>query len=358
MDFKGKKVAVVGAGVEGISTIRYLLKAGVNPVLLDKSETPSLSNAFEEKIKDLVGDTFFGADYLNSVGDFDLIFRSPGVRPDLPKLREAEKKGSQITSQTRLFFDLCSAPIVGVTGTKGKGTTATLIYNILNTAGKKSFIGGNIGRPPLDFIDQVTSDSIVVLELSSFQLIDLNKSPHISVVLMVTQEHLDWHKDKDEYVKAKTSIIKYQTNNDFVVINADYPDSRQIGESSKAKKTYFSTKKPVEKGSYFDNDSVISVTNGWTSLVKKSDIQILGEHNLQNVTAAVATAGLLEISFDVITKSIKSFKGLPHRLEFVEEVRGVKFYNDSASTIPETAIAAIASFENPKVLILGGASKR
>ena len=357
MDFKDKKIAVLGVGVEGISTTKYLLSKGAVPVLFDRKKTREFEKTTGEEIRKLGARTFFGQEYLEPIKDFDLIFRSPGVRPDLPLLQAAEKKGAEITSQTKLFFDLCPAPIIGITGTKGKGTTSALIYDILKVAGKKVFLGGNIGNPPLAFLDKVTPDSIVVLELSSFQLIDINKSPHICVVLMVTSEHLDWHRGEDEYIKAKTQITKYQTAKDFAVINADYPTSREIGEISKARKYYFSTKKPVENGAYIDQGFVVLVTNGWTSIVKTSDIKLIGEHNLQNIAATTVVAGLLEIPPDTIAKAIKAFTGLPHRLEFVGEVSSVKFYDDSASTTPETAIAAVRAFENPKILILGGASK-
>ena len=357
MDFKGKKVAVIGVGIEGVSTTKYLLGKGAEPVLYERKNIGELEKDTGEEIRKLGVRTFFGGKRLDSLEDFDLIFRSPGVRPDLSPLRDAEKKGAKITSQTKLFFDLCPAPIIGIRGTKGKGTTSALIYDILKVAGKKVFLGGNIGNPPLAFLDKVTPDSIVVLELSSFQLIDINKSPHICVVLMVTSEHLDWHRGEDEYIKAKTQITKYQTAKDFAVINADYPTSREISEISKARKYYFSTKKPVENGAYIDQGFVVLVTNGWTSIVKTSDIKLIGEHNLQNIAAATVVAGLLEIPPDTIAKAIKAFTGLPHRLEFVGEVDNVKFYDDSASTIPETAIAAVRAFENPKILILGGASK-
>ncbi|OGY27967.1 MAG: UDP-N-acetylmuramoylalanine--D-glutamate ligase [Candidatus Woykebacteria bacterium RBG_19FT_COMBO_43_10] len=357
MDFKGKKVAVIGVGIEGVSTAKYLIDKGAEPVLFDKKNIGEFERSVGEEIKKLRVLTFLGREYLDSLQNFDLVFRSPGVRPDLPALQRAEKKGAKITSQTKLFFDLCPAPIIGITGTKGKGTTSALIYDILKTAGKKVFLGGNIGNPPLAFLGKVTQDSIVVLELSSFQLIDINKSPHICVVLMVTSEHLDWHRGEDEYIKAKTQITKYQTAKDFAVINDDYPTSREIGEISKARKYYFSTKKPVENGAYIDQGFVVLVTNGWTSIVKTSDIKLIGEHNLQNIAAATVVAGLLEIPPDTVAKAIKAFTGLPHRLEFVGEVSSVKFYDDSASTIPETTVAAVQAFENPKILILGGASK-
>ncbi|OGY26875.1 MAG: UDP-N-acetylmuramoylalanine--D-glutamate ligase [Candidatus Woykebacteria bacterium RBG_16_43_9] len=357
MDLKNKKIAVIGAGIEGISTVNYLSKKGAEVFLLDKKNKSEIDKETLAKIYELSVKTGFGKNYLNSLSSFDVIFRSPGVRPDLPQLSEAKDFGVEVTSQTKLFFDLCNAPIVGVTGTKGKGTTSTLIYEILKSAGKKPFLGGNIGNPPLDFIERVTSDSIVVLELSSFQLIDLEKSPHIAVVLMVTSEHLDWHENTKEYIKAKESVIKYQDEDDFVVINRDYANSKRLGERSKATKYYLSTKEKVDKGAYIDHDFIVSVTDGWTTIASVDEIQIPGTHNLQNIAAAVAVAGVLEVPSEKVAQAVKSFRGLPHRLEFVARVDGVAYYNDSASTIPETTVAAINAFKEPKVVILGGASK-
>ncbi len=357
MNFKDKKIAVIGAGVEGVSSVKYLIKKKADVTLFDeKSEDAFDANALNEA-KNLPVELVFGGDYLSSFAKFDFVLRSPGVRPDIPVLVEARRKGSVVTSQTKLFFDICPAPIIGVTGTKGKGTTATLIYEVLKEAGKKVFLGGNIGKPPLDFLDKVTKDSLVVLELSSFQLIDCEKSPHMAVVLMITSEHQDWHTSDKEYVVAKKSIVRYQTKQDFVVINNDFTTAKKLGEASKAKKYYFSTKNTVERGAYIDKNFVVSVTNGWTTVANTGDIQIPGEHNLQNICATTAAGGILEISPQVISKVVSSFKGLPHRLEFVIEIGGVKFYDDSASTNPETAIAAIHSFKNPKILILGGSSK-
>jgi UDP-N-acetylmuramoylalanine--D-glutamate ligase len=174
---------------------------------------------------------------------------------------------------------------------------------------------------------------------------------------MITNEHQDWHGNRRDYVKAKKSIVKNQTSKDFVVINKDFTDSKNVGEASKGKKYYFSTQKPVKKGAYIDRNFVISVTNGWTTIVDVSDIKILGEHNFQNVCAAVSVAGILSVQPEIVSKTIRAYRGLPHRLEFIKEINGVKFFDDSASTNPETAIAATRSFENPKVLILGGSSK-
>jgi len=357
MDFQNKKIAVIGAGVEGVSTANYLISKGAVVTLLDKKTEAGIGTEEANQIKKLPVKIRFGEGYLSNLENFEIVFRSPGIKRDLPEIIEAEKKGVQITSQTKLFFDLCPCRIVGVTGTKGKGTTSSLIYEILKRDNRDVYLGGNIGVPSLRFIDKLKQTSIVVLELSSFQLVDLQKSPHIAVVLMITSEHLDWHEDVAGYIKAKEAIVRYQSKDDFVVINADFETSKKIGKLSKAKKYYFSTKETVDHGAYVDKDFVVSVTDGWTTVVKRDEVKIPGEHNLQNVCAAVAVGGILEIPPEIIAEAIKSFRGLPHRLEFVGEIGGVKYYNDSASTTPETAIAAIKAFKEPKIVILGGSSK-
>ncbi|MDP2720752.1 MAG: UDP-N-acetylmuramoyl-L-alanine--D-glutamate ligase [bacterium] len=358
LNFKGKEIAVIGAGVEGISSARYLLSKGASVCLLDKKTKSEIGPETTGSLEGLGVKFFLGEDYLSDLEDFDLIVRSPGVKPYLPQILRAKQNGVEVTSQTKLFFDLCPAPIIGVTGTKGKGTTSLLVYEIIKSAGKKVFLGGNIGKAPLDFLGQITSDSWVVLELSSFQLIDLTRSPHIAVVLMTTVEHLDWHRNVSEYIKAKEKIVKYQSEKDFIVINGDFPSSKKIGGSSLAKKYYFSTKTPVQRGAYVDKNFLVLVTNGWTTIVNTAQVQLPGEHNLQNILAATAVAGILEIPPDTIAKTVLSFKGLPHRLEFVAEIGGARYYSDSASTTPETAIAALKAFKDPKIIILGGSSKQ
>lgn len=357
MDFKNKNVAVIGAGVEGISTVKYLAKKGAQICLLDKKNEDDIDPRILEEVQKLKVSFKFGSNYLDSLQDFEIVFRSPGIRPDLVELIDAKEKGAQISSQIKYFFDHCLATIVGITGTKGKGTTSALTYEILREENKKAFLGGNIGKPPLDFLDKVTEDSVVILELSSFQLMDLEKSPHIAVVLGTTSEHMDWHKNTKEYIGAKKNMLKYQTEDDFVIIGKDSLSAKEIGDSSTAKKYYISTNETVERGAYLEKDEIILITDSRTPIADVNDVQLLGRHNLQNILAAVVVAKLFEIQPDSISKTITTFKGLSHRLEFVKEVGGIKYFDDSASTNVETAIAAINSFENPKILILGGASK-
>lgn len=357
MGFKGKKVAIVGVGIEGMSSLEYLSKKEADIFLLDKKTEEEIDKEKLKKAKALGAKHIFGENYLKDASSYDYIFRSPFVRPDLPQLKNAAQAGTKITSQTKLFFDLCKSKIVGVTGTKGKGTTSALIYEILKKSGKKVFFGGNIGNPSLDFLDEATPDSIAILELSSFQLMDLQKSPHTAVVLMTTSEHQDWHKDHGEYINAKNNIVKYQSKNDFVVYNSDYLISLEIGQTSPAEKFEISTKNQASSGAFVDQGKIVLKKNDIEQIVETKNVKLPGEHNLQNIAAAATVANILGVKIEIIQAAISDYRGLSHRLEFVEKIEGVSFYNDSASTIPETAIAAINSFKNPKVLILGGSSK-
>lgn len=357
MNLKGKKVAIIGVGVEGLSTLRYLGKQGVKVSILDKKGEEEIDKKIISEVRSLGATISLGKNYLQSLDQFDVVFRSPSVRSDIPQLKRAAEKGTQITSQIKFFFDLCEAPIIGVTGTKGKGTTASLLYEILKAEDGKVFFCGNIGKPPLDVVDRVTKNSLVILELSSFQLFDLEKSPHIAVILMITSEHLDWHKNVGEYVEAKKNITKYQNKKDLVVLNSDYEQSKLIGESGDGEKYYFSTKEEVTKGAYLKDDKIVLVGVGSGGQIKIGSRKITGQHNLQNILAAVLTSNLLGVDCSTITQVVNNFKGLPHRLEFVGEKSQVDYYNDSASTIPETTIAAIKALKNPKILILGGSSK-
>lgn len=334
MDFKNKKVAIIGEGIEGKSSAKYLKNKGASVSILDKKR---------------------GEDYLKNLNEYDLIVRSPGV-----KLQELEKNVSKnkITSQTNLFFDLCPGKIIGVTGTKGKGTTSSLIYEMCKKQGMDVYLGGNIGVPPFEFLDKLTKESVIILELSSFQLIDLEKSPHIAVMLMVTSEHLDWHESIEEYVDAKRNILKYQAQGDFAILNRDYPASNESDIHTEGKVYTVSRERDsFDEGCYVKDGKIWLRIGGEAEIIDIKEILLPGKHNLENICASVMAATLAGVSILNIQQVLRDFKGLEHRLELVEKVNGVKYYDDSFSTTPETAIAAIKSFNNPEILILGGSSK-
>lgn len=336
-EFKDKKIAVIGEGVEGKSSKAFFEKNGAKVEIRDQQQ---------------------GEDYLKDLEKFDLIVRSPGVKLSELITHNSELITQKVSSQTKLFMDLCPAPVIGVTGTKGKGTTSSLINEMLKAEERDVYLGGNIGVPPLDFLEKLNGSSWVVLELSSFQLQDLDKSPHIAVMLMVTSEHLDYHKDLSEYIEAKRNILNHQTPHDFAIINRDYPASNESDISTEAKVYFTSREREVEEGCFALGNQVLLRLNGNTiPVIDTRELLLKGDHNHENVCAASLAAYLAGVRAGVITKVLQSFKGLEHRLELVGKINGVEYYNDSFSTTPETAIAAIKSFKSPEILILGGSSK-
>jgi len=333
---KDMKIAVIGEGVEGKSSAMFLEKHGA-----------------EVEIRDLKN----GEDYLEGLDSFDIVVRSPGI-----KISELEKHVSKdkITSQTKLFFDLTPTKnIIGVTGTKGKGTTSTLIYNMLKTAGFDAYLGGNIGVTPFEFLEKLTSESWVVLELSSFQLQDLHKSPHIAVMLMTTSEHLDYHSDVIEYVDSKRNILRHQEASDITILNRDYPPSNESDIYTEGKVYFFSREREVDEGCFaLGNQIILRIKGNDLPIIDTRELLLRGDHNHENACAASLAAYLAGVRVGQITEVLKSFSGLEHRLELVDSINDVEYYNDSFSTTPETAIAAIKSFKNPEILILGGSSKQ
>jgi len=242
MNFYQKNVAVLGLGIEGQDVCRFLIKRGAKITVFDQKTAAELGRAYQ-KFKEQGVKFRLGENYLDGLGEFDVIFRSPAFKISLPAIIEAKKKGSKISSATELFFETCPGKIIGVTGTKGKGTTSTLIYNILKGAGRKVFLAGNIGQPMLTLLPKLDRKSWVVLELSSFQLQGLNFSPHIAVVLFITSEHLDYHHNVKEYIRAKSNIVRHQNKNGFAILNADNTTSSSFARLTSAKTLYFSRHK-------------------------------------------------------------------------------------------------------------------
>lgn len=333
--FENKKVAVIGLGIEGRDAAKYLLDSGAVVTVFDKKEEKELDFSGIDKDKiNLV----CGKNYLEDlIKGFDYIVRSPGVYPFIPEISEARKNGTIVTSAIKIFFDQAPGKIIGVTGTKGKGTSSTLIYEILKTGGLDVYLAGNIGKSPLELLPKLNENSWIVMEMSSFQLIDMKVSPHIAVVLNITEDHLDWHKNHNEYVDAKKNIVKFQKQDDFAIINEEYGVTKDFAHLSDGQKVFFSKVK-------LDNKY-------------KKDLQLRGEHNLENIAAAVETCKVIGVDEETIIKVVRNFRGLEHRLELVAEVDGVKYYNDSFATGPQPTIAAIKSFTEPETIILGGSDK-
>lgn len=355
IDFKHKKIAILGLGIEGSDVVRFLQKQGTKEITVFDQKSVKELEETTKKFEGLKSLKFkLGSGYLkDGLSGYDIIFRSPAFKLSMPEIVEAKKAGAIITSGTKIFFDLCPGKIIGVTGTKGKGTAATLIYRILKQAGKKVFLAGNIGVPMLSILPELDTKSWVVLELSSFQLQGLEKSPHIAVVLFISSEHLDYHSSVEEYVSAKENIVLHQGVEDFTVVNHDDKNSRNFAKITKATVRFFSRKNKV-KGAFVLNNNIYL----FDDLVgPTSNLKLIGVHNWDNVCAAITASALAGADLESIKQVVFSFTGLEHRLELVREINGVKFYNDSFSTTPETTIAAIKSFTQPIILIAGGSEK-
>jgi len=322
-NLSGKKIAIVGMGVNNQKLADYFRKHEINIEVIEGWKN----------ISELVG----------RLDNYEIIFRTPGLPYFSQAVQQAKSKGVEISSQTKLFFDLCPAAIIGVTGTKGKGTTSTLIAKILEAGDRKVWLGGNIGQDPFEFLDFIHADDCVVLELSSFQLQDLHKSPHVGVVLNITADHIDesgqfanptsaQHKSLEEYMEAKLQIIAHQTEDDIAVISHELPEKvRQLG---KGRKIIFS---PEDVADY--------------------EYQLFGKHNLENIAAAVAVGKIYDVDEKKMRKAVFDFKGLPHRLQKVLVRNEITYVDDSISTNEDSTIAAIKAFNTNLILILGGSSK-
>lgn len=347
---KNKRIYVIGMGVSNMPLIEKMLDAGLDVTACDKR----LRSAFDGKIEALEErglSVCLGDDYLDHMDGAQVIFRTPGMRPDLPQLVAAIEQGAQLTSEMEAFFQLCPCKIIAITGSDGKTTTTSIIAGLLKAAGYRTFVGGNIGHPLLCEVDDINPDDMVVLELSSFQLMTMRQSASIAVVTNLAPNHLDVHKDMDEYIDAKRNIFLYQESEDRLIINAD-------NEITSA----FSTQARGEVISFGRSASAdVRLKNGSISyhgheILQTKDIAIPGNHNQENYMAAIAAVDGL-VPDEVIVSFAKTFGGVAHRIEFVREVNGVRYYNDSIASSPSRTIAGLHSFDQKVILIAGGYDK-
>ena len=336
-------IAIVGFGLEGKAAYDYWRDKG-SITVCDRADITSLPESVKSQT---------GPDYLKGLEQYDLIVRSPSVKPsDIAQANGGVAILIKVTSCTNEFFKVSPTQnIIGVTGTKGKGTTSTLIAKMLEASGKRVYLGGNIGVPALDLLKQnIGSDVWVVLELSSFQLIDIKYSPHIAVCLMVAPEHQDWHSSIEEYYEAKSQLFRYQETDDLAIYYANNPDSMQIASAGNGVKL-----------PYYENPGAV-IDNGFVSIeghaiCEVSEFKLRGKHNWQNICAAVTAVWQVDHNIEAIRQVLTSFSGLEHRLEYVSQIDGVSYFDDSFGTTPETAMVAIEAFNEPKVVILGGSDK-
>ena len=357
-ELEEKRIALLGLGVENRSVGRYLAERGIAFSVCDARTREELPGASEWG--HLTRSWHLGPDYLDRLDEFDLLFRTPGISPLSPALVRARQAGASLHSQTRLFFERCPAPIVGITGTKGKGTTCSLLFEMLRDGPYgQVWLGGNIGTPPMEFFDDVSVSDLVILELSSFQLQDLDRSPPVAVVLNVTADHLDYHAGRDEYVEAKKSICRNQSEADILIVDADCETASTFASGSAARQMEFSLNRPVKTGAFLEEGRLWARPFGAeaTPLCRASDLKLRGPHNVANALAAAAAAVAVGAHPGRLTPHLHSFPGLEHRLEYVATRKGVAYCNDSLATTPESTLAAIASFDEPVLLIAGGSSK-
>ncbi len=332
------KVAIIGFEIEGRAALRYWQNKGADITICDRD----LHKVIPPGIDSQLGDN-----YLHGLDRFDVIMRSPGIHP---KIILADNPGvtDKIRTSIDEFLRVCPTKhTIGVTGTKGKGTTSMLITNMLETAGKHVFLGGNFGFSPLDFLDKLTEDSWVVLELSSFMLYDITRSTHIAVCLMVHPEHLDWHGDEHDYLRSKQNLFALQKDTDVAIYYADSITSHKLASASPGDKIAYYD----EPGAYVQDGKIMI---DQTELCKTNELKLLGKHNWQNVCAAVTAFWQVEQMPDVIREVLTTFTGLPHRLEFVRGYEGVSYYNDSFASDPYATQAAIDAIPGKKVLVIGG----
>lgn len=363
MDYKqffrslsGKTVAVCGIGVSNTPLIENCLQEGAVVYACDRRERAQLGDV-ADRLEKQGAVLRLGGDYLKNL-DVDIIFRTPGMRFDLPELVEARRRGVAVTSEMEVFFDLCPATIFAVTGSDGKTTTTTLIAKMLEAAGKTVHVGGNIGNPLLPEISSIAADHFVVVELSSFQLISMRQSPDVAVVTNVAPNHLDVHKDMDEYVSAKRNILMHQNAFSRTVLNEDNAITRSFIPDVRGQLMRFSMKQPVEGGAYLreDGELCVSYKGKDTPVLHKDEIAILGMHNVANYLAAIAAVwGYVDAA--AIRKVAREFLGVEHRIEFVRELDGVKWYNDSIATSPTRTIAGLNAFTQRVILLAGGYDK-
>ena len=354
-ELSGRRVTVIGMGVSNIPLIKLLLRAGVKVTVRDRSPRERLAEQAQE-LESLGAKLILGEEYLQNL-DGSIIFRTPGLSPNTPELLEAAQRGISLSSEMEVFFQTCPSHLIGVTGSDGKTTTTTIIAELLKEAGQNVYVGGNIGKPLLADVPDMVEEDYAVLELSSFQLMTMEQSPQIAVVTNVSPNHLDYHHTMEEYVRAKKNIFLHQGRGDRLVLNYDNPGTRAMEAEAVCPVTWFSRKERLEEGVYL-RDGAIWLTNeqGSREVLPLELIQLPGDHNIENYMAAIAAVdGIVP---DKCARAVaQRFQGVEHRIEFVRELDGVRWYNDSIGTSPSRTTACLESFPQKVILIAGGYDK-
>ncbi len=352
---RGKRVAVLGIGVSNTPLIRLLLGAGISVTGCDSKKRDGFGGLIEE-LEALGMVAQLGPDYLNGL-DHDVIFRSPGIRPDIPALEDCRARGGIVTSEMEVFMDVCPCRVIAVTGSDGKTTTTTIISELCKAAGYRTFVGGNIGTPLLDQAGNMNEEDLVVLELSSFQLMTLKKSPSIAVITNLSPNHLNWHIDMAEYVAAKEHIFLHQDPTCKTVLNFDNALTCESAARVPGEVVFFSRQQEMTSGVTLEN-GVICVRNGAEvrPVLPVDTTKIPGVHNIENYQAAIAAVDDI-VPDEVIRSFATTFGGVEHRIELVRELNGVRYYNDSIASSPSRTLAGLRSFKQKVILIAGGRDK-
>ena len=362
MNLKNKKVLLVGLAKTGVSTIKHLNRLGAKVVVNDIKDKDKLKDILDE-LSDLNNVEYILGHHPENIDDIDMTVVSPGVPLDLPFILKIKSKNIEIIGEVELAYRLSKNPIfIGITGTNGKTTTTSLVGEIFKKANRDTYIVGNIGNPVIDTVGVANENSVLVTELSSFQLESIATfKPHVSAILNFTEDHLNRHHTMEAYMEAKARIFENQDSKDFCVLNYDDEDVRSLSDNVKAKKIFFSRKKSLECGIYLDEDKNIIVNiNEKITLLNRDELSLPGDHNLENCMAAAAIAYVsnIDIDIDTIREVLKTFAGVEHRQEFVRNLKGVMFVNDSKATNPDSSIKAVQSYNRPIVLIAGGMDKQ
>lgn len=352
---RNKRVAVIGIGVSNRPLIDLLLSRGIHVTACDKKERAALG-ALADELEGRGCHLQLGEGYLSNL-DQDLIFRTPGMRPDLPQLQEAVRRGSILTSEMEAFFEVCPCPIIAVTGSDGKTTTTTIISELLKEDGYRVHLGGNIGHPLLAETGEMLSEDIAVLELSSFQLMTMQQSPQIAVITNLAPNHLDVHKDFEEYISAKENIFTHQSSQCVCVFNLDNEITAHCAEKAHGEVRFFSRNNQPENGVYLKDGIIFEASAGRiTPIIAADEILLPGIHNVENfMTAFAAVRGL--VCYETMRKIARTFGGVEHRIELIRTRNGVRWYNDSIASSPSRTIAGLRSFSEKVIMIAGGKDK-
>ena len=355
---KDKKVAFIGTGVSHNELIALFLQKGIDVTVLDRKTEAEYDPELLKKFKDMGAKFITGDSYLDDLDAFDVVYRTPGMYYNHPKLLEARERGVVITSEMESFFELCPCRIFAVTGSNGKTTTTTLISEFLKAEGYTVWLGGNIGNALLPRIESISEDDYAVVELSSFQLISMRQSPDVAVITNISPNHLDVHSTMEEYIGAKVNILEHQSAFSRSVLNLDNEETMKLKEHVRGSLNLFSRLEKPAVGACLDSNRTICYRDGRKSvkILPASEIRIPGDHNIENILAAIC-AVWGDVTVDSICKVCRSFGGVENRIEFVRELDGVRYYNDTEATTPASAVVCLKAFHKKIIMIAGGYDK-